>query len=529
MDGLACRDRLFTEPTTIDLRHRTFAAAKQRHVALDGGAIEVFAFSTGQAPSLTASETEEVSTGSAAGESRAPHNVCGGGNRETNVGPVRGRVAGVDRAGSVGARMSRGSVADSPAARGLGLGQDVEDEIAVKTEILPSPVNTEAGGTSLQFGDQRIWNVCAAEAEMNWRVARREATEATMEDEAHTCHLVGRHVDGNRAGRSATVNVGPGVGVDEHPAKEDDAAAADGAGKTSSSAISEGGYDPGRRHRGGQRPRGKGNEGNPRPESAALASKSMEPKVVVGSEAPMAATSVDSVDVNEACRAGSDSRSFVKRVVAGLVVLLFAIGAMALSGAGLLRGTSSSLTGEAGGMSAPAWSQVRVVAVGRGVIPPSFIPIKECRRSSSTTRRARNDDHCDDDEDVRMCMVSLPVATAGKVNIAHTLLEFQADFGVKEMTGNARAFTCISANVTDAVSGGGGKTISFVAKPLVVKAKAAIDGYTDACVSGEIDPVRGAEQASVAENIEHMNEINVGRCSREEGVIANTVSKLRRS
>jgi hypothetical protein len=113
----------------------------------------------------------------------------------------------------------------------------------------------------------------------------------------------------------------------------------------------------------------------------------------------------------------------------------------------------------------------------------------------------------------------------------------RANAQVKEMTGNAHAFIC-SAKVTDAVvSGeaikvagdGGGKTIPFVAESPVVKAKAAIDGYTDACVSGEIDPVRGAEQASVAENIEQMNEINVGGCSREEGVIANTVSKLRRS
>ena len=526
MDGLACRDRLVAEPTTIDLHHRTFTAAKQHHVALDR-AIEMFASCT----SRTAAETAEVST---------PHDVCGGGNHETKLAFIRGRVAGVDRAGSVGARMSRGSLADSTAAAGQGpteargLGKDVDDEITAKAEIVPSPANTVAGGTIPHFGEQRIRNVCAAEAEMNWRGV---ATETKMKDEAHTCHLAGRRVNGNRAGTSAMVKEGARVGVDDLPTKEDDVVAASGAGKTSSSAISEGGHDPGRRHCGGQRPRGKGNEGKPRPESAALASGSMEPKVVVGSEAATAATSVDSVDV-EACCAGSDW-SFVKKVVAGLVVLLFAIGAMALSGAGLLRGTSSSLAGEAGGMSASASSQVRVVAVRRGVTPPSFIPIAECRRSSSTTRRARNND----DEDVRMSMVSLPVATAGKVNIAHTLSEFKgvvkADFGVKEKTGNARALTC-SAKVADAtvvsgeaikVAGDGGNTIPFVATPLVInKAKAAIDGNTDACVSGEIDPVRptwwrGAEQAAEAGNIDHMNDINVGGWSREEGVIANTVSK----
>ena len=230
MDGrLAChRDRLallFAKPTTTTHRDRAAAAVKQCQYALDG-ANEIGMPST--LHSTLRSATADSSTSSTTGECRTHHDVGGGRNHETNIALVRGRVAGVDRAGSVGARMSRVSMVVSRAERPVstearGLGGDMEDESAAKAEILPSPANTVVGDTILQSGEQRIQIVCAAEAEMNWRVASHcVATEATMEDGAHPCHLAGCRINGNRAGTSTTaVKEGPGAGV-EQPTKEGD-------------------------------------------------------------------------------------------------------------------------------------------------------------------------------------------------------------------------------------------------------------------------------------------------------------------
>ena len=549
MDGrLAChRDRLallFAKPTTTTHRDRAAAAAaEQCHLALvcGGGGVDRAGLSegapVGHSPSSSASDMKETTellpetrdnkiAATVETDLSSPAEIAASDTirrrlwmqRVVNVRvaetemkrahvasvikaartwiPVRGRSnrnrsstgndagrgaivnvgtrSGVDEPPTHRVSMAVSSAEGPVSTEARGLGKDVEDEIAAKAEIFPSPANTVAGDTILQSGEQRIQIVCAAEAEMNWRVASHcVATEATMEDETHPCHLAGRHVNGNRAGTGTTaVKEGPGVGVDEQPTKKDDVA---GAGKTSSSAISE------------------GNEGKPRPERAVLESGSKERKVAVGAAAAATASGdrADDVESHEGQWDTVESRSIVMKVVAGLL-LIFVV-AMALSGTGLLRYTSSSL-GESGGILAPAAShaaagsqQVSVEQSGADtlVLPvrhvASFAPIVAGGRHSMAglTRNTV--------EDTRKCMAPRPAAAVNaNANIARKLVAFKEALPVKGSK-NDCSFTCIVAKVPKrsikAVDGGG-TIIMFIAnESLVVKAKAA-DGNTDKGVSG---------------------------------------------
>ena len=261
---------------------------------------------------------------------------------------VRGRVAVADRAGSVGGtyKLNMSTLSASEAKETFGAREaeddDTEGNIAVKAAIVLSSAKTMVSNAIHRLFKQRKENVRIAETEM------KQAHVASMlkaeKEEAWTLVHYGRSnrnhsSTGNDAGRGATTATGgTGSGIDELPTREEDdvVAVVDGAGKKGSKAA-------------------KGAGGGPRPASAALASGgSKGPEVAVGPEAATAASSVDSVDV-EACRAGSDSSSVVKKVMAGLV-LLFVVAMLALSGAGFLRCTSSSSLGETGGMSAPAAS-----------------------------------------------------------------------------------------------------------------------------------------------------------------------------
>jgi hypothetical protein len=247
-------DRLVAEPTTIDLCLRAFAAAKQRHVAALDGAIEkIIAFIISPSTYLTTSAAAEVSTAFAAGNGRAPHDVCGRGNHETSIALVRGRVAGVDRAGSVGGayKLNRSSSSTGEAKETTFGARDAEDDsteikIAVKAAIvLVSPAKTMVGNAICWLWKQRKENVRIAET----AIKRASHVASVLKAEEAACTWIPVHGRSNRnssstcsdAGRGATATVGTGSGVDEPPTREEDDVARKGGDHRSAGGHHDGG------------------------------------------------------------------------------------------------------------------------------------------------------------------------------------------------------------------------------------------------------------------------------------------------
>jgi hypothetical protein len=212
------RGRRPAEPTTITYhirpRCRFSKFALEGAVALLGFASETTTLCSSLA------ETTLGFTCDAVGENRTHHDARSGGNHEANTALVRGRAAGVDRAGSVDGAVSTGET------------------------------------TETAFGARD------ADKEAAWILVHGRSNR-------------NRSSTGSDAVRGAPATAGTGSGVDEHPTREEDDVADGASEKDSTKAIV--GHDRRRRRRGGRRHRGKGTRGNPRPARAALTSGAKTP------------------------------------------------------------------------------------------------------------------------------------------------------------------------------------------------------------------------------------------------------------